>query len=239
MTGADARVDNIYYYKCDVSNAEEVETAATRVRKEVGDPTVIVNSAAIVAPGPLLSQSASSVARAFEVNTLSHFNILRTFLPYLVAQKSGHVVTISSILGQQGVAHLSAYCATKAALVSLHRSLRRELISHCRVPGVRTTLLVPGQIHTSLFASLQLRKNWLRDFVAPPLPAHTVVKEIIRSLDERESGEVYMPFYARCVEALDWLPLWVRDAVQAWTGADEGMAAAGGQTGSEQEKNVA
>jgi len=145
----------------------------------------------------------------------------------LVEKKEGHVVSVGSVLGLQGVAHLSAYCATKAALLSLHRSLRRELLTEYKAPQIRTTILLPGHIQTPLFSALRLPSNKLRDFVAPPLSAHTVVKEIIRGLDEREGGEVYMPFYAQWVGALEWAPLWMRDVVQGWSGADWGMAEAG------------
>ncbi|EJT97545.1 NADP-binding protein [Dacryopinax primogenitus] len=223
---------NIYYYKCDVSDPEAVDAVAARIKKEVGNPTVLINNAAIVTPSTLLSVTPTALSRTFAVNTLSHIYILRAFLPHLVAENAGHVITISSVLGQQGVAHLGAYCSTKAALVALHRTLRRELLTVYSAPGVRTTLLVPGQVHTPLFSSLQLPPNKLRDFLAPPLAPHTIVKEIIRSLDERENGERWMPFYARCVPALEWMPGWVADAFQAWTGADGGMkAAAEAETG--------
>ncbi|KZT62317.1 NAD(P)-binding protein [Calocera cornea HHB12733] len=215
---------NIRYYQCDVGNAEEVEAVAARIRKEVGDPTILINNAAIVSPSLLLSQAPKAAARVFATNTLAHFYTLHAFLPALVARNAGHVVTISSVLGQQGVAHLSAYCASKAALVSLHRSLRRELLASA--PNIRTTLLIPGQIQTPLFASLALPPNHTRDFLCPPLAPHTVVKEIIRSLDEREGGERWMPAYARLVPALEWMPRWVGDVLQAWVGADQGMAKA-------------
>ena len=79
----------------------------------------------------------------FGANTLAHFWTLKAFLPAMLKRNSGHVVTVSSVLGLVGAAQMSErasrtatpssypadYCASKAALVSLHSTLRFELDS--------------------------------------------------------------------------------------------------------------
>ena len=150
------------------------------------------------------------------VNLLSHFWILKAFLPELIKSKAGHVITMSSVMGLVGAAQMTDYCASKAAVVSLHESLRYELDKRYDAPLVRTTLVLPGYVHTPMFSrtpalpydfahvdeSATTVKQapplsaGLFNFLAPSVPPYVVVKEIITALDWQESREITLPFYA-------------------------------------------
>ena len=84
-----------------------------------------------------------TLSRTFGVNTLAHFWTLKAFLPAMIEQKEGHIVTMSSVMGITGTAQMSTwrrpsnvdcpdlyladYCASKASLISLDQALRYEL----------------------------------------------------------------------------------------------------------------
>jgi len=174
---------NITYYKCDVSKSEEVEAVAKKVIEEIGHPTVLVNNAGVAQGKLILDLSPEDVRQTFEVNTLAHFWTLKAFLPEMIKKKSGHIITVASIGGLVGIAQMTDYNASKAAIISLHESLRYELDKRYHTPQIRTSLVIPGHILTPLFSTVRFPNNRLFRFCFPSLEPITVVKAIIAALD--------------------------------------------------------
>src|SRR6266536_3621751 len=127
---------------------------------QLGVPTILINCAASPISGePLMSMSASETERTIATNLTSQFTMLQLFLPGLISSPSGGtIVTVSSVLGYIGAANLSAYCATKAAQIAMHKSLSAELRQY---PKIKTILVTPGQMRTSLFANVATPSNFL------------------------------------------------------------------------------
>jgi len=213
----------ISYYECDVSDWEQVKKVAATVVEEVGQPTVLVNNAGVVQGKLLLDLDPMDIKRTFSVNTLASFWTLKAFLPGMIQEKKGHIVTVGSVLGMLGVPQLSDYCASKAALVSLHETLRYELDTRYECPGIRTTLVLPGHVQTSMFSAVTHPTSRLCRFFFPSLQPLEVVKEIIASLDDRHSKTIYLPFYATLSPLASLAPSFIRDLVQRLVGADYSM----------------
>ncbi|KAG8900140.1 hypothetical protein FRB99_006214 [Tulasnella sp. 403] len=98
--------DNITYYKCDVSQWAEVKAVAARIVKDLGHPTILVNNAGVVQGKLIVDLSEEDVKQTFGVNTMSHFWTLRAFLPEMIKQKEGHIISISSVMGLVGAAQV-------------------------------------------------------------------------------------------------------------------------------------
>ncbi|KAJ7682549.1 retinal short-chain dehydrogenase/reductase [Mycena polygramma] len=207
---------NIAYYKCDVSKWEEVEAVSKKVIEEIGQPTVLVNNAGVAQGKLILDLSPEDIQQTFGVNTLAHFWTLKAFLPGMIAKKKGHIVTVSSALGIHGVAQMTDYSASKAALINLNRSLRSELDKRYKCPAIRTTLVCPGQIHTALFATIKTPLP----FFFPTLHPIDVVKRVIKALDETHSQVIYLPFYTHFMPLLQLLPDWFADFASWVSNAD-------------------
>jgi len=214
---------NITYYKCDVSKWEEVEAVAKQIVDELGHPTVLINNAGVVQGKRLLDLKPEDIQQTFNVNTLAHFWTLKAFLPEMIKQNAGHIINVSSIAGMVGMARMTDYCASKAALASLHESLRYELDHQYHTPGVRTTLLVPGHILTPLFSTVNLSQSALFKFFVPSLQPITIAKAVIQAMDEQHSQVIYLPFYANFVPYLRVLPSYLRDFAQWLSGSDYAM----------------
>ncbi|KAI0677386.1 retinal short-chain dehydrogenase/reductase [Trametes maxima] len=211
---------NITYYKCDVSKWEEVERVSKQVIEELGHPTMLINNAGVVQGKALLDLSPEDIQQTFSVNTLAHYWTLKAFLPEMIKQKTGHVINVASVAGMVGMARLTDYNASKAALISLHESLRYELDHVYKTPAVRTTLLIAGHISTPLFAAAQHPKSFFYKFFFPSLAPVDVAKAIIAALDEQHSRVLYMPFYAHFVPLVHIFPSFLRDFAQWITGCD-------------------
>ncbi|KAF8165566.1 retinal short-chain dehydrogenase/reductase [Crassisporium funariophilum] len=214
---------NIVYYKCDVSKWEEVEAVSKKIIEEVGDPTMLINNAGVVQGKLIVDLSPEDVQQTFGVNTLSHFWILKAFLPGMLKRKSGHIVTMSSALGMTGVAQMADYCGSKAAVIGLHESLRYELDKKYNCPKIRTTLICPGHVLTPMFKTVVFPTFPLFKFFCPSVQPVTVVKRIIAALDEQHSQTIMLPFYTNFVPYVGHLPSFLRDLVQWISGADVAM----------------
>jgi 2-dehydro-3-deoxy-L-rhamnonate dehydrogenase (NAD+) len=136
--GADHRVD--------VSDAEAVEALA----REVGAVDIVVNSAGIVGPNlPLWEVEPSEWDRTFKVNVGGTFNVCRAFVPAMRDAGWGRIVNIASMAGKDGNPNLSAYSASKAAVIGLTKSLGKELATS----GVIVNAIAPAVIATPMNAT--------------------------------------------------------------------------------------
>jgi len=214
---------NISYYKCDVSKWEEVEAVSKKIIEEIGHPTVLINNAGVVQGKLILDLKPEDVKQTFETNTLAHFWILKAFLPEMIKQKTGHIITMASVMGLVGSAQMTDYSASKAALISLHESLRYELDNRYLTPKIRTSLVVAGHVLTPLFSRVTLPTNAFYKFFVPSLPPVALVKAVITALDEQHSKTIYLPFYTHFAGWLGLVPSFVRDPAQWLSGADYAM----------------
>jgi NAD(P)-dependent dehydrogenase (short-subunit alcohol dehydrogenase family) len=192
---------------------------------QLGPCTILINNAGTVSGAPLLSLSPSQITTTLQTNLHSHFHTLQTFLPSLLASPSGGgtIVTVASVLGRLGAAHLTDYAAAKAGLIALHASLRAELTAKNAPPGaenVRMVLVTPGQLGTRLFEGVKTPSS----FLGPVVEAVELAREIVRIVDEGVSGEVSLPLYAKWVGVLQVLP-WSLQRVARWaSGVDGAMS---------------
>lgn len=133
----------------------------------------------------------------------------------------GTLVTISSVLAHLGASNLSAYTASKAALLAYHASLTAELAE--TAPQIKTILVAPGQLDTQLFGNVKLR-GWLRNFFGPVVGAGEVAVKIVEMIDRGEGGVVSEPAYARWIACLGILPMGMQKVMRDWTGIDNAFA---------------
>ena len=161
--------------------------------------------------------------RTFRTNTFSHFNTLRTFLPHMLREGRGTIVTVSSVLGHLGAANLSSYTASKAALLALHQSLRAEIAQHPEGKEIKTILVSPGQMSTKMFAGVKTPSHFFGPIAAPV----DVAKEIIKMVEKGEGGEIAVPLYAKWIQILGVLPAGVQTLARRWAGVDTAISKAG------------
>ncbi|CAG8536390.1 5523_t:CDS:2, partial [Dentiscutata heterogama] len=124
-----------------------------------------------------------------------------------VAKEIIEEVTIASALGFIGMPQLADYCASKAALIGFHETLRRELDSRYNAKNVRTTLVCPGKIKTGMFDGTTVRFP----FLTPSMAALEIVKPIITALDKNQGQDILMPYYVNGLALLRFLPQFVQD----------------------------
>jgi len=203
-------------YKCDVTDKEQVARVAAQIERELGTPTILINNAGAVNGKRLLDLSIEDIERNITLNLLSHFYTIKTFLPGMLREGKGTIVTIASVLGRIGSSHLTDYTAAKAGLIAMHKSLEAELRS---TPDIKTVLVVPGQLSTPLFQGVKTPSS----FFGPVVEPVDVAKEIIAQIDGGSSGELAMPFYARWIDWMNVMPVGVQKILRSLSGVDKAM----------------
>lgn len=114
-------------FKCDITNFKELEALSKRVIETVGHPTMVINNAGILAGKYFLDMSLDEVHRTFSVNTFAHYYTVKLFLPRMLEQNHGHIVSVSSILGMDSVAGVAEYGPSKSAATAFMHAMRQEI----------------------------------------------------------------------------------------------------------------
>lgn len=133
------KASNVFYYRVDVTSSSQIASAASEIRKSQGDPTVIINNAGLGYLRPILEGTEAQIRKTFDVNTISHFLMVREFLPAMIKKNHGHVVTIASMASYSVHAANVDYSCTKASALAFHEGLASELRARYNAPNVRTT----------------------------------------------------------------------------------------------------
>lgn len=91
-----------------------------------------------------------------DVNTISHLYTIKEFLPEMIANKKGHIVSIASMAGVIALPSLSDYCASKFGAVAIDEALRLELKKKRQYQYVKTTCICPYFIDTGMFKGARM-----------------------------------------------------------------------------------
>lgn len=130
----------------DVSQPDQFAAAVAAVWARYGRLDLLINAGGISQRALALDTAPAVDRRLMEVNYFGTVGLTKAVLPRLLAQGSGRVVAISSLVGKFGTPYRSAYAASKHALHGFFDSLRAELAG----TGVGITILCPGFIHTNV-----------------------------------------------------------------------------------------
>jgi len=158
--------------KGDVSNYEDAKRIVEKAA-EMGDIKILVNNAGIYDVKPLVRTLPSEWERIFQVNVFGVFNMIRAVLDYM---NEGVIVNIASIIGIHPMSNAAPYCASKAAVIALTKSLANELS-----PKIKVICVAPGPTDTDM-----LRK--VHGYM-PADPPEKVADVIISAIEKGKNGE--------------------------------------------------
>jgi 2-deoxy-D-gluconate 3-dehydrogenase len=131
---------------CDVADENSVDEAAGLVIAAFGRVDVLVNNAGIAPLTPMLDLELADLRRVLDVNVVGTFLCARAFGAHMVAQRKGRIINIASMAGLIGQSELSAYCASKGAVIAFTRALAVEWAKH----HVTVNAIAPGWFRTDL-----------------------------------------------------------------------------------------
>ncbi|MEG3908549.1 SDR family NAD(P)-dependent oxidoreductase [Microcoleus sp. w2-18bC1] len=136
-----------HHFTClDVTNDDRVKAWATEIMVKNEPPDLLINNAGVANHlAPLWNVSNEEFSQVIDVNIKGTANIIRHFVPAMIARKNGIIVNFSSGWGRSTSPEVGPYCASKWAIEGLTRSLAQELPA-----GMAAVPLNPGIIHTDM-----------------------------------------------------------------------------------------
>ncbi len=164
---------NIYPYKADVSKYNEIKNLVDFTIKNFGKIDLLVNNAGIDLVKTINDTSIDDFDNVLKTNLYSAFYASKEVSNYMINQKSGHIINISSIWGLIGASCEMAYSVSKAGLDAMTKSLAKEL----GLSNIRVNSIAPGIIDTDMNSFLsEDEKNELYKEI--PLKRMGTVSEI-------------------------------------------------------------
>lgn len=155
--------DGLLCVQCDVTDAEQVEAAFTRIEEELGPVEVLVSNAGMTNDKLTMRMSDDDFTGVLDANLVGGFRVAKRAVPRMMRARWGRVIFIGSVVGTIGQAGQANYAASKAGLVGLARSLAREFASR----NVTVNVVAPGPIATDMFGAVD---DAMRDAITGAVP---------------------------------------------------------------------
>ena len=146
-------------YASNAADFEQTHEVVNRIMEEFGHIDILVNNAGITKDGLMLRMSEQQWDAVINVNLKSAFNFIHAVSPIMMRQRSGSIISMSSVVGLNGNAGQANYAASKAGIIALTKSVAKEMGSR----GIRANAIAPGFILTDMTAALP--EETLNEFV--------------------------------------------------------------------------
>jgi len=146
-------------YKSDASSLQDCLDLLGEVEKDFTRMDILVNNAGITRDNLLMRMSEDEWDSVIRINLKSVFNMTKAVQKYMLKQRFGSIINISSVVGVSGNAGQSNYSASKAGMIGFTKSIAKELGSR----NIRCNAIAPGFIETEMTAKLpeDVRANWI------------------------------------------------------------------------------
>lgn len=145
-------------YASDASKFEETQTLVDEIQKEFGSIDVLVNNAGITMDTLMMRMTEQQWDAVISVNLKSVFNFTKAAQKFMLKQKSGSIINMSSVVGVSGNAGQANYSASKAGIIGFTKSVAKEVGSR----NIRCNAIAPGFIITEMTGKLpeDVKKAW-------------------------------------------------------------------------------
>lgn len=156
----------------DVTNFEDVEIKVNKIIDNFKRVDILVNNAGITKDNLFLRLSENDWDKVLAVNLKGAFNCTKAVVKYMVKQRAGKIINISSVIGLMGNIGQANYAASKAGLIGLTKSLAKEL----GIRNINVNAVAPGYIQTAM-------TDKLSDKVKEEMSARIALKRLGQPLD--------------------------------------------------------
>lgn len=140
----------VHVLPADLSQPDEATRLIAEAEATMGRVDILVNNAGLTKDGLVLRMSDADWEKVISVDLAAPFRLTRAVLKFMLRRRAGRIINIGSIVGTTGNPGQANYCAAKAGLVGLTKSLAQEVASR----GVTVNLVAPGFIETPMTDAL-------------------------------------------------------------------------------------
>lgn len=193
---------SVRFFRCDLTSPQSIAAAASSIRATLGNPTVLINNAGVARGKTILDSTEKDINLTFRVNAFSHYYLAQQFLPHMIENNHGMVVTVASLAGWISAPSMADYASSKASAIAFHESLAAELVARYNAPKVRTVLMCQGYTRTALFEGFDPKGVLYPD---------TVAEGIVKAVLSGKSQVIALPQTTwPLIPMIRGLPLWMQ-----------------------------
>jgi NADP-dependent 3-hydroxy acid dehydrogenase YdfG len=172
----------------DVTEQEQVKALVDQAVRTHGRIDVILNNAGLMPHSPLERGKTQDWDRMIDVNIKGVLYGIAAALPYMKAQRSGHIINVSSVAGHKVRPGSAVYAATKTAVRVISEGLRQEVKPY----NIRTTVISPGAVTSELPDSVtepDIAEN-IKKFYEIAIPANSFARMVAFAMSQPEDVDV-------------------------------------------------
>lgn len=161
--------EKVHFYQADVTNRAELESLIEQLYKEYGRFDILVNNAGITKDALLVRTTEEMWDAVIDINLKGVFNVTQFVAPFMIEQRAGSIINISSVVGEYGNIGQTNYAATKAGVVAMAKTWAKEFTR--KGGSVRVNAIAPGFINTDMMKTIP-------DKVLDPIREKTPLKRL-------------------------------------------------------------
>lgn len=174
--------------KGDVTDFDSTQQMVNDIIKEYGKIDVLVNNAGITKDTLLVRMKKEEFEDVIDVNLIGTFNITKNVIPYMIKQRKGRIINISSVVGISGNAGQTNYSASKAGIIGFTKSLAKEVGSR----NILVNAVAPGFIETQM---TDILKDEVKEEISKRIPLKRMgtvedVANVVKFLASEESSYI-------------------------------------------------
>lgn len=175
-------------FRANVADFEECNALVKAVAKTFGSIDILVNNAGITRDNLVMKMNDEEFDAVYETNLKGVFHTIHHTSRYFLKQKSGRIINISSVSGISGNAGQANYCAAKAGVIGLTKSVARELSSR----GITANVVAPGMIETDMTKDLPdtVKENMLHNIPLGRIGKPEEIAAAVAFLASEEAGYI-------------------------------------------------
>lgn len=172
----------------DVSNFEDAKNMVEKIIEKFGKIDILVNNAGITKDMLIMRMKKEDFEAVINVNLIGTFNVTKNVIPYMMKQRSGKIINLSSVVGISGNAGQANYSASKAGIIGFTKSLAKELGSR----NILVNAVAPGFIQTDMTDVL---KDEVKEEISKNIPLKRMgtvqdVANVIKFLASEDSSYI-------------------------------------------------
>lgn len=174
--------------KGDVTDFDSTQQMVNDIIKEYGKIDVLVNNAGITKDTLLVRMKKEEFEDVIDVNLIGTFNITKNVIPYMIKQRKGRIINISSVVGISGNAGQTNYSASKAGIIGFTKSLAKEVGSR----NILVNAVAPGFIETQM---TDILKDEVKEEISKKIPLKRMgtvedVANVVKFLTSEDSSYI-------------------------------------------------
>lgn len=205
-----------FFFKCDVTSLDAVAETADAVRKKMGgDPSILINNAGVARQNSILDVPESALRRVLGVNLMAMWFTTKQFLPAMIRNNKGHVVTVASLASFVALSTSIEYSATKAGALAFHEGLGCEIKNIYKAPGIKTTVVHPNFVRTPMtepYANIIERTQRM-------LTVEDISRPLLEQIYSGRGGQLVMPSHLAFLSGLRGWPHWMQELLRDGIGS--------------------